>query len=215
MPGGRPTHLAPRRTAVLGATVLGLLLVAACSSSDDEGSTRARHDDGPSRTTTSTSDSGAEREVAAAVRNLLDGYNDAVNTIIADPTVVRDRKAEVVRSYLDLFEPGSQIPQNAIAGWTGMANDGSSIKPINAEHRAVVVRLDGEAQATAPDQLRIPICEEHRYLELDGNGQVRDMVRNTLRPGEIVAARIDGQWRIRELKTFVDGQACTTPSEGT
>lgn len=197
---------------MLGTIVL-LAAAAACSSGDDDadGSDSAERE--TERATTTTGAPSAA-EVAPDIEELLDRYGSVVNRIIAEPSVAKDPDHPLMVDFAELFAPGSDQVAHSVAGWTAMSDAGTIIEPISGEHPATVSRLDGSVELTAADEVRFATCEEHRYLQLNAQGGVDELVENVLQHGAGVAVRIDDQWRLLELEIIVDGAGCQTTDEG-
>jgi len=152
--------------------------------------------------------------VEPIVEDLLARYDEIVNEIMLDQSVVTDRESEIVQDYLGVFEPDSDAAAQALDGWENDTEAGLSFAPSEAGGRAVVSRLDGEVDTVSDDEVRFPTCDEQNFDILDASGGVTDHVESDELPGEGVAVRVDGQWYLREL-TLGDGEGCGIESEGT
>lgn len=197
-----------RRCRWSAAAVAGVLLVVACSGGDDDADNPPPTED--QGVQLPADDDDAAEVVTGDVEALLAEYSRTVNGIIADPAVARDPSHPLVVAYVDLFEADSQLAAEALAGWEQQAAGGVTIEPVNDEHPALVSRLDGPVEITSPDEVHFPTCDEHRYIQYDAEGAVDDLVEETLQHGEGVAVRVDGGWRLRDLRNLVDGQGCQT-----
>lgn len=192
-------------------TIVAGLLAVACTSDDDTASDPPSSAPEASSTTRPDATADAIAETTADIEDLLDDYNRTVNAIIADPAVANDEGASLVQSYLALFEPGSDIPRDALDGWRQQAADGIAIEPVNDAHPAISSHLDGAVALDSPDEARFPTCDALRYKQIDATGQITDLVENQLQHGEGVAVLIDGEWLLRDLRILADGQGCKNP----
>jgi hypothetical protein len=212
-----------RRTAALLAAVAVVISAGfgglGCTSSGNDDSTTVDRNDagadsaGADRGSRTTEPPGSDSEaVTGYVEELLRRYDDAVATIIVDPAVVRDRSDPVVVEYLDLFEPGSEDADAALAGWADSADAGPTVRPINADTPMITSRLDGDVETVDDDEVGFATCAEHHYQLYDGQGVVQDVVEMVGRAGQGVAVRVDGRWRLRRLELRDDRPACATTS---
>ena len=203
---GRGTR--PALAALLAAAVL----VTGCSSSTADGDASAAASDGAvsaSPRTPPTEPPGSEPDaVRRHVEALLTRYDAAVNAIIVDPTVVRDRASSAVQAYVELFEPGSSVADDAVNGWARSADAGITVQPLRHDAPMIASRLDGEVETVDDDEVRFATCADHQYQQYDGGGVLQDVVDVVGRAGEGVAVRVDGEWRLRRLELRDDRPAC-------
>lgn len=200
------------------AVLAGGLLLAACSGNDGDAGI---DDDAPGSENAAEGPSPTQPAETEALRSyvedLLIDYDEAVNQIIADPTVVRDQDDPLVERYLAVFEPGSELAAGALDGWAQQADTGVTIEPVNDDFPAIITRLDGEVEIddASGDEVRFPFCDEQRYLLIDAEGNVEKLVENLHQHGEGVAVLVDGEWLLRDLQIVADGTGCRTENEGT
>jgi hypothetical protein len=213
----------PRRTLpalavlVVGAAVVGAAVLAGCSRSTDAAGTRGA-DAGASAPARArpTEPPGSDADaVGGYVEGLLSRYDDAVNAIIAEPAAVRERAQPAVQAYLDVFEPGSEAADDALAGWAESADAGITVRPLRAGSQMIVSRLDGRVETLGDDEVRFATCADHRYRQYDGRGVLQDIVDTVGRAGEGIAVRVDGEWRLRKLELRDDRPACATEGGST
>lgn len=200
-----------RLLAAVAVLVMAALASAGCSlgSDDASGSSSDLDSSGQRRTARSEPPGSDPAAVRGSIEELLARYDEAVNAIIADPAVVRDRDDPVVQAYLEVFEPESQAAADALAGWAQSADAGMTVRPLNAESPAIVSTLDGVVETVSDDEVRFATCADHHYQQYDGSGTVQDVVDMVGRAGEGVAVRIDGRWRLRQLELRDDRPGCT------
>lgn len=208
-----------RAQPTLAVLVVGAVVLAGCSSSTDDGDTRgAPSEEGASASPRrqSTEPPGSEPDaVRGYVEELLARYDNAVNAIIADPAVVRDRAHPEVQAYLDLFEPGSTVADDALAGWAESADAGMTVRPLRGDSPMIVSSLDGRVETVGDDEVRFATCADHQYQQHDGLGAVQDVVDMVGRAGEGVAVRVDGEWHLRRLELRDDMPACAAEGDNT
>jgi hypothetical protein len=207
-----------RAQPTLAVLVAGAVVLAGCSSStDNDGDTRgAPSEEGASASprTRSTEPPGSEPDaVRGYLEELLARYDNAVNAIIADPAVVRDRAHPEVQAYLDLFEPGSTVADDALAGWAESADAGMTVRPLLGDSPMIVSSLDGRVETVDDDEVSFATCADHQYQQHDGLGAVQDVVDVVGRAGEGVAVRVDGEWRLRRLELRDDRPACAAEGD--
>jgi len=189
---------------VLG--VAGLVPLAACGG-DDESSAAERDEPSPPETEVPETDPEVVRPLIA---ELLLQYDEVVNEIVADPSVARDPEDSLIQEYLGLFEPGNEPARELIDLWVTRADEGLSTQPFSDELPASRSRLDGEIELRTADEVAFPICVERRHLIYDGAGRLQQRTPYREQPGDGVAVRVDGQWRLRERVVFSDTATCRT-----
>jgi hypothetical protein len=218
---GRGARRAAGVLLAAGVAVAGALAATACASAGDgaggdhEGDTSsATADGGPGgRDSPTTEPSGRDPEaVTGYVEDLLRRYDAAVNAIIADPAVVRDRTDPLVAEYVGLFEPDSTVADEALAGW---ADAGTTVRPLNASTPMIASRLDGALEVVDDDEVGFATCAAHHYVLYDGQGAVQDVVDRVGQAGQGVAVRIDGRWHLRGIELRDDRPACATAAATT
>ena len=215
--GGRFPVGARRGVALALACALALLL-AGCPS-DDESSPEAEDENEPRASepepTSTTEPAATDPEVVVPyLEDLLDRYEQAVRTIIADPSLATDTDNEVVAEYLDLFEPDSDEAERAVDGWAGDADTGRTFEPYSADAPLYATRLDGEVTpGERGDEVSFPTCDTLRYRILDAAGAVVDEVPEDVRQGQGVAVRVDGVWRLRSLDVAESAVGCRSEDE--
>ena len=196
--------------ALLVAAALG---AAACSSGGDGGDGGQVSGGGASaeRRAAGGQPSGDDPEaVRPYVEALVAGYDEAVNALVAEPSLAADRAAPTVRAYLDVFEPDSAEADEALAGWAGAGEEGGSVRPLNAATPMIATTVDGGVETVGDDEVVFATCAEHHYQQLDGTGTVVDVVDVVGLAGEGVAVRVDGAWRLRTLELRDDRPSCAT-----
>lgn len=128
------------RAFLLGALVSIVLGIAACSGDDGGGGTTSSAADSRETTSPAPSDSTSTTPVTEppgtdpvarqpVLESLIDHYDTAVATILADPRVAADSDHDAVVAYLDLFMPESTFPQTALQFWADEGGQGHFYRP--------------------------------------------------------------------------------------
>lgn len=209
---------ASRKAALAVACALALASTG-CPSDDDGGSApddpEPRASEPEASTASTTEPAATDPEVVVPyLEDLLDRYEQAVRTIIADPSLATDTDNEVVVEYVDLFEPDSDEAKRAVDGWAGDADEGRTFEPYDDDASLYTTRLDGEVTpAEGGDEVTFPTCDTLRYRVLDASGTVVDEVPEDVRQGQGVAVRVDGVWRLRSLDIAESAVGCRTEDE--
>jgi hypothetical protein len=141
---------------------------------------------------------------------LLARYDTVANQIVADPAVAGDPDNPLVRDLLALFEPGSDAAAALVDSWAERGEAGDSMRPISDDRPATATRLDGDIETVSGDQVSFPSCDELHFEVVDGAGLVVERVRDLRQPGEGVAVRVDGEWRLRRLEVIEGRGGCRT-----
>ena len=156
------------------------------------------------------SDVGAVQPI---IQDLVDGYAEAVSTILADPAIAGERGNETVAAFVALFEDGSDRADESLAAWQDYADEGTTLEPVSSDHPTVVVNIDGAVRRVSDDEVRFAICEIQRYVH-KVDGRETERVDERLVPGTGEAVRVDGQWRLRSLDKPRGLQGCSSGTEG-
>lgn len=194
--------------------VAGLLLLGACGgdgesagAGEGERGGEATSGEGPNGTEP-PADEGDADAVRPYVEELLADYDDVANQIVAEPAVARDPDDVLIQQYLHLFEPDSQFAEELIGVWVQRADEGLSTRPFDDENPTSRSRLDGDIEVRSPDEVSVPICVERSFRVFDAEGRLQQRTPHREQPGEVVAVRVDGEWRLRELTTIADTVTC-------
>jgi hypothetical protein len=184
------------------------LAVTACSGDDDDTSSTTSETTASS-TTSSTEPAGTEpADVEPYITELLAGYDEVTNQIVADPSVARDRNNPLIEDYLALVETGSEADEGAIQTWVDNAEEGITIGPYSDDAPPAVTRLDGPIEAVSEDEVRFPTCKEHNYRKYDAQGRETEIITGQFIPGQGTAVRVDGEWRLRRLDIATNLVGC-------
>ena len=205
---------------MMGATGLLVLVCASCSSggaNDDEGADRAPQrtahaDDDETTTTTAAADepsAATPADVVPYLEDLLARYDDAVNTIVADPSIATDRDDPTVDGFLGLFEEGSPFASGSLDGWASQASEGVSLEPIDPDQGVNTTTLEGPPTRIDDDTVLFGQCTVQSYVVLRNGDETRREDRKLL-PGSGQAVRVGGHWVLQELTTPPDAQGCIT-----
>lgn len=195
-----------RLSSVLAICAVGGLLLASCSGNDDAASppTTSNETSTTERATSTTTSPAPTTEPPAtdiaAVRphleSLIDRYDEAVAAILADPRVAADRDHEVVTGYLDLFTPSSSFPDTALQFW---ADEGSQGRFYRAGPRGQMYESSVQSiEVTSPDQVTFVVCSQKSIVIVDDQGNQLSAEGGSS-SGSVVAVRVDGSWRLRDL----------------
>lgn len=205
-----------RARALAAGLALGGLLLTACGGdavggteprADDPGGGAERHRPGAEPEAT---DPGA---VVPYIEELLARHDKAVDQLNADPERAADHDDQVVEEYVHLYEPGSAFAGQALDAWVAQADEGIAIHPYDEGHPATRTRIDGQIEVVGPDEVRVPVCVEQRHLTYQ-DGALAEGVPLLERQGEMLAVRVDGQWRLRVSDVFTDRSGCRAGDAG-
>jgi hypothetical protein len=141
------------------------------------------------------------------LEDLMARHDQVVNQLNASPEVAGDRDDLLVQEYLHLFEPGSDFVEGALDAWVAQGEDGISIRPYDDEHAASRTRLAGPIEVVSPDEVRAPFCLEQRQRTYR-DGELAQGLPLLERPGEVVAVRVEGEWRLRASDLLSDRTGC-------
>lgn len=207
--GGRGSRAraAPRSTLLLG--IAGLLLLGGCGggeggepSADAESTptTEDRRRDEPLAT--------EPEAVTPYIANLLAEHDYVVNQILVEPEVARERDDRLVRRYVDLYEPGSGSPEQALDTWAEMSAAGERFEPYEPGQPINTTTLVGQIEAQAEDRVLFQSCHEQHYRIYDADEQVVEEQPDRERSGEGVAVHVDGRWRLQRMDVAGATSAC-------
>lgn len=193
-----------------------VLLTGACSSDegdDDTGAATSRVE----RTTTTTrpEEPGNDKpwEVEPLVAVLLQRYDEVVNQIVADPTVVRDTNDPLVVEFRSLFDPDSDFAQESLDSWAEMADNGVSLKPQSSKYPVNVTYIDGNVIPGEDDEVSFAQCAVQRWVRFQDGKATDRSVDGALLAGNGSAVRVDGHWLLEELTTPEGMEGCSNGSE--
>lgn len=210
------------RRSLLASVLAALaLVVAGCGdgSSEDgsssEGDERTEPESGGRARTPVTQPAATDAAaVTPFISELLVAHDEVVNQIIADPSVAEDPSDPLIEEFLGLFELDSDNAEELLGAWAERADEGLSTEPFDEEYPTTSSRLDGEVDPRGDDEVWFPYCSIRRYRVVDGDGNVVQEVPRQDQPGEGVAVRIDGEWRLRELSVVTNAFGCRTEGGG-
>lgn len=160
-------------------------------------------------TTTSSSSTTVEPDLLPVLQGLLDRYDEAVASILADPRVAADKSNSAVQSYLSLFAPGSDFAEGALASWVEEGNAGRFYRPgpagtlVDSTVRELTSATESEAAFTA--------CSVNSMEVVDATGNLIEAEGGVVSVTG-VAIRVDGSWVLRDL-SLAEGD-CPTPGAG-
>jgi len=187
------------------------LLLFACTKDDGSSSSPAGGDDGASvegvELDTAEEDAPADEppatelgEVQPIVVGLLERYDEITDDIVADPELARDRDADLVREFLDLFEPGSEFAEASLDAWEERADTGVVLEPLTDGTLVNATTIDGLLTPVSEDEVRFVQCALQNYVMYDDGEQVQ-RIEDKVLAGEGTAVRVDGRWRLGTLTT--------------
>ena len=209
-----------RRNLLLGALVSIVLGLAACSGDDQAGSTTSSTTNSAATSSTAPLDSTSttpateppgtdQAAVQPVLQSLIDRYDTAVAAILADPRVAANSEHEAVVNYLGLFTTGSSFPQTALDFWAEEGAQGRFYRP--GPRGEMYVSTVQAVQADSPDQANVTVCTLRSVVVVDASGnQVSAEGGQTA--GSVVAVRVDGVWRLRDL-TRTAADRCPEPPD--
>ena len=140
------------------------------------------------------------------LESLIDRYDVAVAAILADPRVAADRDHEAVTDYLDLFTPSSSFPDTALQFW---ADEGSQGRFYRAGPRGQMYESSVRSiEVDSADQVTFLVCSQKSIVIVDEDGNQLSAEGGSS-SGSVVAVRVDGSWRLRDL-TRTTASDCET-----
>jgi hypothetical protein len=193
---------------------MSLTVVLGCGAGGGGGS----RDGATSRGGAAPAGGGDIASVEADVEELLSEHDRLVSEILREPSVARDPDDLLVQQYVDLYEPDSARPAATIERWVALADEGRSMRPYDDTQPLVRTRIDGEIEVVADDEVTVPVCEEHRERVYQ-HGRLVSGTPLAEQAGEVVVARIDGEWLLREHLARPSRPSCgqdppSSPPEG-
>lgn len=196
------------RRVVLSTLVVGLLVLAgACSDEDDAGapttttsepgSTTTTTSDDPSSTTSTTQPTATDvQAVTPVLQELMSRYDDAVTAILADPRVAANRSSTEVAAYLALFTEDSAFADGALASWAREGEQGRFYRP--GAGGQLTTSTVGEVTPASADEASFAVCARNSMEVTDAAGNIVESIGGQS-AATVVAVRLDGAWRIRDL----------------
>ena len=184
-----------------------LLFVSACSGNGDAASsgTSASTTSSSSTSTTNTSTSSTSTtqppatDVAAvtpALQELMDRYDSAVAAILTDPRVASNPDSNEVQAYLALFTGSSSFADGALASWTREGEAGRFYRP--GPRGELTNSTVTEVTPASEDEASFTVCAVNSMEITDSAGNVIESVGGQT-AAMVVAVRVDGVWRLRDL----------------
>lgn len=148
--------------------------------------------------------------VLPVLERVIDAYDDAVSAILADPRVASDSSSPQVAAYLALFPDGSTFAAGTLEFWASEAAADRYYRPgpLGQMYESTVQSI----VATSADEVTFTVCTRKSVAVVDGSGAVVS-AEGGVQAGSIVAVRIDGAWRLRDL-TRTPPDLCPDPREG-
>lgn len=189
-----------------------------CAAEGEGGGGGARDEAAASRAAADTAPPG--RDVAAVqpyVEELMSEHDRLVSEILRDPSVAREPNGLLVQQYVDLYEPGSERPAATVERWVALADEGRSMQPYDDAHPLVRTRIDGEIEAVSDDEVKVPVCDEHRERVYQ-HGRLVSGTPLAEQAGEVVVVRVDDEWLLRDRLARPSRPSCgqdPPPSPGT
>ena len=195
-----------RRGFLLGGLVSIVLSLTACSTDDPDGgatsstanstttSSNALADS--TSTTAATEPPGTQAAVKPILQALIDRYDKAVATILADPRVAANREHEAVAAYLRLFAPGSAFPQTALKFWVDEGAQGHFYRPgpLGQMYKSTLQSMIVDS----PDQVTFLVCSLKSIVIVNEAGTELS-AEGGQSAGSVTAVRVDGTWLLRDL----------------
>jgi hypothetical protein len=186
------------------------LLAVACADDDDGGRSAAVDDIGVTTPDRDGVPPGTDpAAVAPYLEDLLVDYDAAVNQITASPARAAAADDPVVRGYLDVFEPDSEIAAGAVAFWRDQGAVGLSTRPYAPDAPAFTTRVDGEVQTVSGGEVRFPTCGKAQYETVDAAGRRVDVEPGASVPGEGTAVLVGDEWKLRRIDQFTGTDGCS------
>lgn len=192
---------------VLGAVAVGLLVLAGACSDDDDGGLATPTTSEP-RSTTTTSDETSStmsttqpaatdaEAVTPVLQELMGRYDAAVTAILADPRVASNPDSSEIVAYLALFTEGSAFADGALASWVREGEQGRFYRSgAGGQLTTSTVR---EVTPASADEASFTVCARNSMEVTDAAGNVVESIGGQS-AATVVAVRLDGAWRIRDL----------------
>ena len=207
---GRPRPL-------MVAVVALAVLTGSCTGDDDAAPTSSTTTASETRATTSTLDGSTTTQpvgtdldaVQPVLEDLIDRYDAAVAAVLADPRVADDRETAEVLAYLALFTSDSSFADTALEFWAAEGAQGRFYRPgprgqmYKSEIRSV--------EPASADEVTVSVCSVTSIVIVDEAG-TEISAEGGRNAGSVVAVRVDGVWRIRDL-TRTPSTDCPDRSE--
>lgn len=148
--------------------------------------------------------------VLPVLERVIDAYDDAVSAILADPRVAGDSSSPQVAAYLALFPDESTFAAGTLEFWASEAAADRYYRPgpLGQMYESNVQSIT----AASADEVTFTVCTRKSVVVVDGSGAVVS-AEGGVQAGSIVAVRIDGAWRLRDL-TRTPPDLCPDPREG-
>lgn len=205
------------RRAAVGAVVAMLMVLGACSDDGETANptaTTATSNDTSSTTsssasTTSTTQPPATDEAAVrpVLQDLMERYDTAVAAILEDPRVAASPDAPEVQAYLALFTANSSFADGALANWVREGEAGRFYRPGPAGE--LTSSTVTNVTPASDDEATFSVCALNSMEITDSDGSVIESVGGQT-AATVVALRVDGVWRIRDL-TQASVSECPEP----
>ncbi|GMU79973.1 MAG: hypothetical protein AMXMBFR46_27610 [Acidimicrobiia bacterium] len=138
---------------------------------------------------------------------LMDRYDEVVAALLADPRVASDPNDRRVRAYLDLFTADNVLAQGTIRHWASLGQQGLSHAPGPRGRM-----YDTSVLAVIPngaDEASFTTCSLVSVVVKDASGATVE-AEGGASAGTVVAVRVDGQWKLRDL-TSTSSPQCAPP----
>jgi hypothetical protein len=148
-------------------------------------------------------------EVIPYIEDLLARYDEAVNDIVADPSIAQDTGNPTVEEFLSLFDAGNEFATGSLEGWTSQAEQGITLRPASPDHGVNTTSLEGPPTRIDDDTILFGQCTVQSYVVVEDGAETRREDRKLL-PGSGQAVRVDGHWLLQEITTPPDAQGCIT-----
>jgi len=185
--------------------LIAALMLGACSGNDDDaGPTTTSSAPRSSTTTEATASSTSTTQppatdveaVTPVLQDLMGQYDAAVAAILADPRVASDPTSAEVEAYLALFTDNSTFADGALANWAREGEQGRFYRPGSSGQltRSTVIMVT----PADDDEATFTICAENSMEITDSEGNVVESFGGKT-AASVVAVRVDGVWRIRDL----------------
>jgi hypothetical protein len=194
------------------------LSCASCTSGDDDAADSATsvervdtpdsHDDETTTTVAADEPSAAEpAEVVPYLEDLLVRYDEAVNAMVADPSIAKDDDDPTVDEFLSLFAAGNEFATGSLDGWVAQADQGIALRPASPDRSVNTTTLEGPPTRIDDDTILFGQCTVQSYVVVEDGHETRREDRKLL-PGSGKAVRVDGHWLLQEITTPPDAQGC-------
>jgi hypothetical protein len=194
------------------AAVCVVLAAAACGGSDGDSGTDIGGVD-PEERDREQPQASEGTSVAPYIQALLDEHSAAVDEILSNPQVARDPDSPAVQRYVELYEPDSDVPDQVMEAWVEAADRGERARPSDPDQPMNILRIDGEVDVVAEDEVTFPVCDEQRLVVEDADGNVVDDLTYEPLRGEGTAVHVEGRWFLRRIDLAADPVQCGTEAE--